>query len=62
MVHLSREEVADMCRPLVQPAAQIRYLQSIGIRVRRRPDGTPLVLRADLQYEAARESPLPWTR
>ena len=48
IVFLSNAELAELCRPLKQPAAQIRYLQQIGVRVRRRPDGTPLVLKSDL--------------
>jgi hypothetical protein len=48
-VTLTDAEIAEICRPLKQPAAQIRYLLSIGIPVRRRPDGTPLVLRSDVE-------------
>lgn len=32
---LTDAELAVMCRPLKQPAAQIRYLQRLGVRVRR---------------------------
>lgn len=46
---LTDDEIAEICRPLRQGAAQIRYLKSIGVRVERRPDGRPLVLRARLE-------------
>ena len=29
---LTDAELADLCRPLKQPAAQIRYLQRLGVR------------------------------
>lgn len=48
---LSDEEIAHICKPLTQGAAQCRYLKSLGLTVRRRPDGRPLVNRA--HYDAA---------
>ncbi len=42
-VALTADEVADVCRPLRQPAAQARYLQGLGVHTARRPDGTVLV-------------------
>lgn len=45
--HLTDAEIEDICRPLVQHAAQVRYLRSLGLRVDRRPDGSPLVRRSD---------------
>lgn len=48
--YLTDAEIADICRPLTQGAAQIRLLQRMGLIVKRRPDGTPLVGRA--HYEA----------
>lgn len=47
---LSDEEIDRICRPLTQNAAKVRYLRSLGLVVRRRPDGTPLVSRA--HYDA----------
>lgn len=52
--HLTDEEVADICRPLKQHAAQARYLASLGLPVMRRPDGSPLVRRVD--WERLRDS------
>jgi hypothetical protein len=61
---LTDAELADLCRPLKQPAAQIRYLQRLGVRVSRRPDGTPLVLKSDLSVveHNRRENGPRWTR
>jgi hypothetical protein len=42
---LTNEEIAEICRPLKQPAAQIRYLRSLGIVVQAKPNGRPLVVR-----------------
>jgi hypothetical protein len=44
---LTDEEIDAICRPLRQHAAQIRYLRSLKVPVERRPDGSPLVKRAD---------------
>lgn len=45
--HLTDAELEAICRPLVQYAAQIRYLRRLGLRVERRPDGSPLVWRSE---------------
>lgn len=42
---LTQAEINDICRPLRQGAAQVRFLRSLGVTVDRRPDGTPLVNR-----------------
>jgi hypothetical protein len=47
---LTDEEIIFICKPLTQGAAQCRYLRSLGLTVRRRPDGSPLVNRA--HYDA----------
>jgi hypothetical protein len=54
---LTDDEIALLCRPLKQPAAQCRFLERMGLRVRRRPDGTPLVLRADVEKLAHTDRP-----
>lgn len=43
-VILTDDQINDICRGLKQNAAKIRFLQSLGFTVRRRPDGSPLVL------------------
>lgn len=45
--YLTDDEIDDICRPLKQHAAQIRYLEGLRLRVERRPDGSPLVWRSD---------------
>lgn len=58
--YLTDAEIADICRPRTQGAAQIRYLRSLGLKVERRADGTPLVWRADVERRGApATAPLP---
>lgn len=45
--YLSDAELLDVCKPLTQPAAMIRYLKDQGFHVKRRPNGWPLVSRAN---------------
>ncbi|MBC2731345.1 DUF4224 domain-containing protein [Thiobacillus sp.] len=47
---LSDAEMLHICKPLTQPAAMIRYLKREGFNVKRRPDGWPLISRAN--YDA----------
>lgn len=47
--YLTQHEIDEICAPRRQGAAQIRYLESIGVKVRARPDGKPLVWRADVE-------------
>ena len=44
---LSDDEIARICDPLTQPAAQIRYLRKLGLLVNKKPSGRPLVARAE---------------
>lgn len=43
-VALTTGEILELTKPLIQPAAQVRFLRRIGIRAERRPDGSVLVL------------------
>lgn len=45
--YLSDAELLDVCKPLTQPAAMIRYLKDQGFHVKRRPNGWPLVSRSN---------------
>lgn len=47
--YLSDAELLDVCKPLTQPAAMIRYLKDEGFHVKRRPNGWPLVSRANFE-------------
>jgi hypothetical protein len=55
-IDLSDEEVDAICAGLVQNAAKVRYLRRVlNLHVDRRPNGRPLVRRADW-YGAQREA------
>lgn len=47
--YLRADEIAEICAPLTQPAAQVRYLVSLGLLVKRKPNGAPLVARAEFE-------------
>lgn len=44
---LSDDELLALCKPLSQPAAMVRYLTRMGFHVKRRPNGWPLISRAN---------------
>lgn len=46
---LSPGEVNDLCAPLTQKAAQCSFLLSLGLIVKRKPDGSPLVMRSNVE-------------
>lgn len=46
---LSQPEIDDMCCPLTQWAAQIRYMREQGLIVRTKPNGAPLVMRTHFE-------------
>lgn len=48
--HLTDAEVEEATRPLKQGAARIRFFQRLGCKVKPKPNGQPLVGRAE--YEA----------
>lgn len=60
---LTDAEVDAICEGLSQGAAKVRYLRGLGLRVARRPNGRPLVARADWERVYARrqaeEAPAP---
>lgn len=45
--YLTDEEIAEICRPLRMPAAQRRHLMRLGMLVKSKADGRPLVARAE---------------
>lgn len=48
--YLSDEEVAEICFPLTQSAAQLRFLRKVvGLEAKKKPNGRPLVGRADFE-------------
>ena len=44
---LTDAEIMDICRPLTQPAAMVRRLRDMGFFVKTRPNGWPLISRAN---------------
>lgn len=49
---LTDSEIDEICDGLKQSAAKVRYLESLGLHVERKPNGRPLVNRA--HYNAVR--------
>lgn len=46
---LSDAEIAELCEPLKQPAAQLRYLRGMGLQVFTKPNGRPLLARGEIE-------------
>lgn len=46
---LTDDEIAGICEPLKMPAAQRRYLERLGMIVKAKPNGRPLVARAEFE-------------
>jgi hypothetical protein len=46
---LTDAEVAEMCAPLKMGAAQCRYLARLGLLVKKKPSGRPLVARSEVE-------------
>ena len=46
---LSDAELAEICAPLTNGAAQVRYLERLGLKVARKPNGRPLVARGEFE-------------
>jgi hypothetical protein len=63
---LTDAEVDAMCAGLKQNAAKVRYLRDVlKVPVQRKPNGRPLVMRADLARTAQNNRPAKgpaWTR
>lgn len=47
--YLTDDEIADLCAPLVMPAAQARVLERMGFLVKKRPNGRPVVARCEFE-------------
>jgi hypothetical protein len=46
---LSEAEISDLCAPLKRAHAQARFMRGLGLTVREKPNGRPLVMRADIE-------------
>jgi hypothetical protein len=53
--YLTDEEIAHITAPRTQGAARIKFFKRLGVKAEPRPNGQPLVWRAD--FEAARAAP-----
>lgn len=50
MPWLTQDEIDDLCTPLKQHAAQIRFMRDeLGLTVRTKPNGAPLVVRSHFE-------------
>lgn len=47
--YLSDAELLHICYPLTQPAAMTRHLRAMGYHITRRPNGWPLITRANFE-------------
>jgi len=47
--YLTDAEIADICKPLTQPAAQCKYLRSLNLLVKVKPGGGPLIGRSHFE-------------
>lgn len=52
--YLTDEEIEDITKPLTQGAARIKYFRSLGVKCEPKPNGQPLVGRAE--FEESRRS------
>ncbi|MCW5648394.1 MAG: hypothetical protein KIS62_01475 [Ramlibacter sp.] len=46
---LTDSEADDLCAPLTQNCAKVKYLRGLGLEVRTKPNGRPLVLRSNVE-------------
>ena len=57
---LTDSEIADLCQGLTQPAAMVRYLRDVlGLEVRTKPNGRPLVIRSHAEAVLSGRKPEP---
>jgi len=60
---LNDDEIAALCAPLKQPAAQVRFLRASGLSVTVKPNGRPAVVRSHAEAVlSGRLSALPMER
>lgn len=58
---LSQAEIDDLCHPLTQASAQVRFLRASGLTVTVKPNGRPAVVRshAESVLSGQRQAPAP---
>lgn len=55
---LTRAEVDELCHPLTQPAAQVRFLRTSGLTVTVKPNGRPAVVRSHAEAVLSGQGPV----
>lgn len=48
-IFLSQNEINELCFPRTQKAAKVKFLQSLGLKVIRKPNGEPIVSKTELE-------------
>lgn len=66
-LNLTDAEIDDLCAGLEQNAAKVRYLRSLSLFVRVKPNGRPLVSRSHYEAVMAGKAPerqggIKWTQ
>lgn len=56
---LSQAEIDDLCHPLTQPAAQVRFLRASGLTVTVKPNGRPALVRSHAESVLSGQRPAP---
>lgn len=54
---LSQAEIDDLCHPLTQPSAQVRFLRASGLTVTVKPNKRPAVVRAHAESVLSGQRP-----
>lgn len=57
MIDLTDFEIDNICAGYKQNAAKVRFLQRMGLRVRQKPNGKPLVSRTHYEMVVVGERP-----
>ncbi len=60
--YLADDELRDICAPLTQPAAMVRALEGMGLIVKTKPNGRPMVGRAHFEQVMNGGVPVPQDR
>lgn len=56
---ISQAEIDELCHPLTQPAAQVRFLRASGLTVTIKPNGRPAVVRSHAESVLSGRAPAP---
>ena len=59
---LTQAEIDNLCHPLTQPAAQVRFLRASGLTVTVKPNGRPAVVRSHAEKVLSGDRPVPPAR